>query len=71
VNPYRSPAPVPVWFVEARVQGPLSSFMLGGVVEALDAQGARERFVREMTDAGFVILSAVNVARWPHRLVSQ
>lgn len=63
MSPYRQPAPAPLWFVEARVQGPLSSFLLGATIESLDAQGARERFTREMTEAGFVILSAVTVSK--------
>lgn len=63
MNPYRAPAPTPLWFVEARVQGPLSAFLLGATIEALDAQSARERFTREMTEAGFVILSSVTVSK--------
>lgn len=63
MSPYRVPAPVPAWFVEAQVRGPLSSFLLGAVIEALDEEGARDKFVREMTEAGFVILSEVVVSK--------
>lgn len=63
MSPYRAPAPSPVWFVEAQVKGPLSTFLLGAVIEALDEQGARDKFTREMTEAGFTILSALTVSK--------
>lgn len=63
MNPYRRPAPVPRWFVEAQVRGPLSSFLMGSAVEALDEQGAIETFTRQMLEAGFVILSEVKATR--------
>lgn len=63
MSPYRAPAPTPVWFVEARVKGPLSEFLLGATMEALDQETARQKFIREMTEAGFVIVSSVTVSR--------
>jgi hypothetical protein len=63
MSPYRAPAPRPRWFVEAQVRGPLSSFLMGALIEALDEQEAEETYVKQMTDAGFTILSEVRAAR--------
>jgi hypothetical protein len=62
MNPYRAPAPRSRWLVEAQVRGPLSSFLLGSVVEALDEQGALESFEQRMREGGVVILSEVSVS---------
>lgn len=59
MSPYRAPAPRPRWFAEATVRGPLNSFLMGALVEALDEQGAVEVFTKQMTEAGFTILSSV------------
>lgn len=63
MSPYRAPAPRPRWFVEAQVRGPLNSFLMGAVVEALDEQDALESFERNMIESGFTILSAARASR--------
>lgn len=63
MSPYRAPTPRPQWFVEARVRGPLNSFLMGAVIEGWTEDDALDRFVADMTEAGFVILTAPRVSK--------
>jgi hypothetical protein len=62
MSTYRT-QPLDRWVVEAQVRGPLNSFLMGAVVEALNEGHAIEQFEKTMTEGGFTILSEVKAYR--------
>lgn len=60
---YRSQPKPEQWFVEATVRGPLSTFTMGSLLEAYGEDQAVEKFLEQMSEGGFEILSEVRATR--------
>lgn len=65
MSPYRAPPKLNLYIVEARVSGPLSEFPIQVVVQAQDPGNAIVRFVEDVTEHGFDLLSEPLIVTLP------